>query len=322
MRILFVGTTKGNTGPSNVNRKLRANLSGEFMTLHSKNKYLACTEGVLKLLVCRTLVLSGISRQGVILSRAAKFLRRKVVYIMHGCAEYEVYLDKIPGGETMVEWEKAILAMSDLILPVSKRYMLWLKREYPALENKLNYLYNGVEKPQIDTQGTERIPGRLLAIGGNRVSKNNRTVANAVEPMAGAVQLRVFGKIWPHLEIPDGYAHTQYIGLVDQQTLYRELAASEVFILNSLIESFSLSVIDALSCGCSVLVTNVAGIVDLLDLRPEDIIFDPMNTEEIAEKIWHVLQKPNNERILKSLDYGALSYEKAAARLAELCRSL
>ena len=97
---------------------------------------------------------------------------------------------------------------------------------------------------------------------------------------------------------------------------------SELFVLNSICESFGLSVFDALFCGCSVLVSNVAGSLDLLDATEHDIIYDPMNEDEITEKIDYLLKYPNNNRLLSSLDFDKISYKAEVRRLQQFCDEL
>lgn len=71
---------------------------------------------------------------------------------------------------------------------------------------------------------------------------------------------------------------------------------SELYILNSVYEPFALSVYDALLCGCSVLITNVAGALELLNVTEHDVIFDPMDENEIANKIDYLLEKRNSDK--------------------------
>jgi glycosyltransferase involved in cell wall biosynthesis len=97
---------------------------------------------------------------------------------------------------------------------------------------------------------------------------------------------------------------------------------SELYILNSVYEPFALSVYDALLCGCSVLVTNVAGALELLNVTEHDVIFDPMDENEIANKIDYLLENPNNTRLLSSLDFNKISYKAEVEKLENYCNQL
>ena len=110
--------------------------------------------------------------------------------------------------------------------------------------------------------------------------------------------------------------------MVPQKQLYEEMMKSELYVLNSVYEPFALSVFDALLCGCSILVTNVAGALELLNVTEHDVIYDPMDKDEIAEKIEYLLQHPNNERLMKKLDFDKISYEAEVKRLEQFCEML
>ena len=114
----------------------------------------------------------------------------------------------------------------------------------------------------------------------------------------------------------------EFKGLVSQEQLYKEMAQSELFVLNSTLESFGLSVFDALQCGCSVLVSNAAGALDILNVTGHDVIYDSMDEDEIAEKIDYLLQNPNNYRLIKSLDFNKISYKAEVEKLEQFCGKL
>ena len=72
MRILFCGTTKGNAGPSNVNKGIVNNRTSSFVIIKSRNKYARALEIVCKAIFCDVIVLSGVSRLGSIACSVAK----------------------------------------------------------------------------------------------------------------------------------------------------------------------------------------------------------------------------------------------------------
>ena len=162
---------------------------------------------------------------------------------------------------------------------------------------------------------------RIIAVGGDRRIKNNYVVSKAVELLNGKVEFFVFGYIYRNIDNNE-FEHTHIKGLVKQEELLRQMEESEIFILNSVVESFGLTVFDALKCGCSILLSNNVGASDLLQLDDNDIIDDPMNEFEIAKKISFLLENPNNARINKSIDYSNISYEKSVEKLEHFCYKL
>ena len=52
------------------------------------------------------------------------------------------------------------------------------------------------------------------------------------------------------------------------------------------------------------------------------LISDPMDEDEIAEKIDYLLQHPNNERLMKNLDFEKISYKAEVERLEQFCKKI
>ncbi len=317
--ILFVGDCRSNAGPANVNKELIPHLGDQYVFLQAKKSYIRMAELACKLRGSSVLVVSGVSRIGTVAMKLAKVLGVRSVYMMHGCAAYEEELNgSSEKSAVMIRRESQILENADLLLPVSARFSQWVKERYPQYAHKTQYLYNGLQKPDFQLPQEPKIPGRIVSAGGDRNSKNNAVLCQAVEGMHGEATLAVCGKIHNPAGIVPGQ-HTWYQDLIPQEDFYRELNRAELFVLNSVFEPFSLSVTDALNCGCSVLVSDRAGIADLLELEEADVIRDPMDAAEIQQKIQYLLQHPNQKRIASRLDYDAWSYEKQAQKLTDLC---
>ena len=227
----------------------------------------------------------------------------------------------MPPDEKALNYEKYFLNNSDLILAVSERYSKMIQEKYPFCADRMNYLHNGVDKVDFNCNAVQREKGRIIAVGGDRKLKNNIEVANAVAKLDDSKKLMVYGHLYHPDDLPKG-KNIEFKGLVPQKQLYEEMMKSELYVLNSVYEPFALSVFDALLCGCSILVTNVAGALELLNVTEHDVIYDPMDKDEIAEKIEYLLQHPNNERLMKKLDFDKISYEAEVKRLEQFCEML
>lgn len=321
MKILFWGGTKGNSGPCNVNKEIVKNLTSAYWTVTSSNKYLQLLEGLVKCLFSDVVVVSGVSRHGMIFVEFAKRMGIKSAYIMHGCGEYEVVVNRQKNCELGLKQERIILQKADLLLPVSKKFRDWVCDRYPHYAEKTDYLYNGINKSILGRSRTnKKIKGSIAATGADRGVKNNIIVAKAVEELGGKAKLTVYGAIYHG--IPRDFAHTRYTGVVPHKEYIRKLEETELFVVNSTLETFSISLIEALCCGCGILTSEFVGAVDLLELEECDIIHNPMNVQEVREKIEYLLEHPNNERIMSKLDLDKYSYEKSVERLTELCKEL
>ena len=79
--------------------------------------------------------------------------------------------------------------------------------------------------------------------------------------------------------------------------------------------SLGISPLEALSRGCSLLVSRGAGICELLNLEEMDIIENPLDTEELKSKLLWIHHHPNHSR----LALPKRSWADAVAELARLC---
>ena len=320
-KFLFVGGTNGNTGPANVNKGIVANLSDAFCIADSVNRVKKYIDAFIGVVRCKVIVVSGMSKVGVYAIKLAKLLNKKTVYIMHGCCEMECALNESAVDENSLQMEQYILHSVDLLLPVSERYSQIIQEKYPFCKGKTAYLHNGVEKIDLEQGKIQREKGRIIAVGGDRKLKNNITVAKAMEKLGADRVLTVYGHLYNPKNLPQG-KNIEFKGLVPQTQLYEEMQKSELYILNSVYEPFALSVYDALLCGCSVLITNVAGAVELLNVTEHDVIYDPMDEKEIADKIDYLLTHPNNERLMQGLDFRKISYKAEVEKLENYCNQL
>lgn len=322
MKILYSGSTGTNAGPDNVNKGMVKNLTQNYTYIKSNNKLLKAVEIFGKCLVSDVVVVSGVARMNAWLIKLAKKLGKKTVYIMHGCVEYEGPLNRQDIPDFVLQQEKTLLEKADLILPVSQKFQKWVQTRYPQYGEKTGYLFNGIEAEELqNAPKLPKISGLVVAAGADRIIKNNRIVAQVVDQMHGKANLEICGFLYGDIS-NEKYTHAKYTGRLEHDEFIKRLAQAEVYILNSLQESFCLTVIEALMCGCSVLVSAAAGVVDVLDLEDMDIIYDPMNQEEIKRKLEYVLKHPNNQRICAGLNLEERSYGKSVERLEALCAEL
>lgn len=320
-KFLFVGGTNGNTGPANVNKGIVVNLSDAFCIADSVNRVKKYIDAFIGVVRCKVIVVSGMSKVGVYAIKLAKLLNKKTVYIMHGCYEMECALNESAVDENSLQMEQYILHSVDLLLPVSERYSQIIQEKYPFCKGKTAYLHNGVEIINLEHGEVQREKGKIIAVGGDRKLKNNITVAKAMGKLGADRVLTVYGHLYNPKNLPQG-KNIEFKGLVPQTQLYKEMQKSELYILNSVYEPFALSVYDALLCGCSVLITNVAGALELLNVTEHDVIYDPMDEKEIADKINYLLENPNNTRLMNSLDFNRISYKAEVEKLENYCNQL
>ena len=321
MRILFWGDVKGNVGPMNINKGIIANLNDCFCYVSLRGKYKELLEAIWKLLRSDVVVVSGVTRKGAILVGAAKLLGKRSVYLMHGCGEQECLLNGVePNGKGLSQ-EAYLWKHADRILAVSERYMRWFQQKYPQYAGKMDYIYNGVDAELFaGVPELWREPDSVAVSGGLSRLKNNLVVAEAVEALEGKACLRIYGG--QKQPLPDRYRHTERMGKLSNEQFLNQLRQTSLFVLNSLLESFSIAALEALACGCSLLIAENAGVCDLLALEETDIIHDPMDMEEVRGKIAYLLEHPNHERLRSQFDPEQWSFTKMVENLEEKCEAL
>lgn len=76
----------------------------------------------------------------------------------------------------------------------------------------------------------------------------------------------------------------------DVPDMYRLAASTKgIFVNPALTEPFGLTLLEAASCGLPVLATSDGGPKDIIENCRNGMLIDPLNTEEIAEKLMHAL---------------------------------
>lgn len=321
MKILFWGGIKENNGPANINKGIVANLTDRFRYVTARGKCREMAGALWLLLRSDAVVISGVSRKAAILAVAARMLGKKSLYLMHGCAEAEATLNGRAPDKGGLAWESCIWKHADLLLPVSKRYMLWFREQYPQYACKTDYIYNGVD-PTLFARPVsgKKQPGTVAVSGGLAPLKNNEPVIRAVEALEGKASLTVYGCTG---EGPGAqYYHTVLREVLPNEEFLHCLEQTSLFVLNSRLESFSIAAVEALACGCSLLISGAAGVADILALEETDILHDPMDEGEIRRKIQWLLDHPNHDRLRSRFEPERWSFQKMVQHLEQKCEGL
>lgn len=323
MRVLFIGGYKSPGGPNEVNRNLLTHLPKSVKRLKSKAQKIQTIESILPILACDVVVFSGLMFNAVQLG-IAKALNKKIIYIMHGCHKMET-------GQTSA-LEESILTKSDQILCVSNIYADLINEIYPQFSDKISVLYNGVNWKEYDEvrnlmPAQRRDPNRIILFGGGRKEKRNLSVCQAVSELNNENKLNLHIDIYGYFRDTDDSQRIKDIPcvtfhhVIPHSQVNEELYKSRLFIQNSDLESFSLALTDAIGLGCDVLFSRHVGASEIIPGKTEqDIIYDTGDITEIKNKILNVLEHPNNQRLLNSIDKKATSLETAAKNLMAYCR--
>ena len=317
MSFFLLGSYSQNAGPDNVNKALIRQSGSELVYAHSKNKFIYNIETVIKILTSNQVLISGVCAP-----RFYALLRifcKRYSYLMHGCIKYENKINKLQLKPRDIELEEKVIKNAEHIICVSEGYAEWVKRRYPEYRNKITFVNNGIDLKQ--RQKIPKEPYTVAVSGGNRCIKNNLEVYKAVEKLNKEgipCKLFIFGRKYPDNDTIPENDFSIYCGHLDKKEYYQKLDKISCFVLDSEVESFGLVVADALNCNCSLLLSEAVGSRCIMKTKEQDVIQDPHNITEIAEKIQMAFQHSNADRLFKSIRIEKCSEKAAYQRLKDI----
>ena len=320
--LLFWGEHELNAGPSNVHRSLITHSQGELHYVKSRHKLSRYIELIWKCIKADVVVTPSFSS-----SRDIKLIRalcRKIVCISHGCLKLESVINNKEHMKEQIErGERFAFASAKSIVCVSEKHMQVLGAQYPEFADKMTFINNGVEiSPR---ERLKKNPYTIAVSGGNRTIKNNVRVCQAVQQLNNAglhCAVYIFGRNYPECEDLSKYTCAKYMGQLDKVEYYKSLDEIALFVIASEMESFGLVVADALNCHCSILMSQNVGAAGIMQMREEDFVNDPHDVDELANCIHHLLEHPNAERLLNSVDVQECSESETWKKLRKLCYSV
>ena len=334
--ILIIGDYYSGTGPALVTERYIETLTRDNSKsgrgkkadyIVSKKKAARFFELLIKIPRSSVLFLSGHSRQNILAMRIGKLFGKKAAYLMHGAVEYENKINYAE-DEGMASDERKMMEMADLILAVSRQFENWLKENYPQYASKTAHVTNGIDWDILRESATadDRDPEGVISVGGGMPRKNIKTVCKAVEILNGRghhITLTVAGDKGADSDEIASYPFVRDIGFVSHDELIREYHRNKVFIQNSVFETFGLAPLEALLSYADVLVSKECGALSVIKKTEDmDIIQDPSDPEEIADKIEALLKEENHTRLLVELDKESTSCKKRTEELESILRTL
>lgn len=322
-RFFLNGSYMLNAGPQNVNRSLVENADESMDYIKAKSRLTRIIERLWKTLRYNTIVFSGgVSKYEL---QLVKLMHKRMVYIMHGCSRYENVINRLNLSEKALQFEYENLRYADRIIAVSELYSNWIKEEYPEFAHKVTFVNNGIEiNREFYTQKKHEDGNFSIAIsGGNRPIKCNLEVCKAVTKLRNEgmhITVKAFGRFHDNGEPLLDYPFVIRMGQMEQDSYYKELKETDLFVVASDMEPFGLVVCDALNCGCSLLMSRNIGARSIFrTILSEDVLIDNHDTDEIASKIKGLLYKGNAKRLFHSVDINECSGQNAFLNLKRIC---
>ena len=344
--VFVVGEQCSETAPAKITRQLVEHFPSDTLSQKRTNKILRLFELYIKLPKAGKIICSGFSKQNLICFRYAKKHAKTSFYLMHGCAEFE---NQINGcvDETMVKAEQDMLSLVDYIVAVSEPYAEWLKIRYPQHKDKILVATNGIDWESIEktlqnnkqreavANSKIRINNRILTSGGGLPIKNILPICEAIDLIYQKARFENTKDIsLPELVVigPEGinsaeikkFPFVSYLGSLSQKEVYEQMTMAKLYIQDSLLETFGLAPVEAIVCGCELLLSKEVGAINVIqnlsDLNSENMINDNMDVNEISEKIVKLMTETSEKKVFekKNLVQYNTSIVKRALQLYEL----
>ena len=161
----------------------------------------------------------------------------------------------------------------------------------------------------------------VLTIGGGMPRKKIRHICGAIDILntkAGEMKYKlvVIGDRGKDDAVIDSYPFVENMGLVSGNVtmgLYREAG---LFVQNSCFETFGLAPMEALMNGCSILVSQEIGALELFrGVEDGDVIRNWYDEREIAAKIERLMENGNAFRLSEAFDKETASWETRTTEL-------
>lgn len=326
MRIFLVGDLKGNNGPASVNKALKKVLPQNTMYSEGNNVVRRIIDLLIKTIKSDIVIFSGLSKINIIGFRTARILGKKAAYLMHGHLGIEGKINKTK-LEKGIEVEKKVLELAPLIICVSESFMNMMIEKYPRYTNKLRYVNNGIDwdiMRDLSHNNVTRKNNMILSIGGGMPQKNILSLCKAIEHLnenqGYNLELTVIGKNGLDTGKIKGYPFVTYIEQVRKEEINIYYKQAQLYIQNSTFETFGLAPIEAIMCGCNLLISkNVGASVVFNHLQSMDVIDDTNSISEIAQKIkYSINNNNNNNRLIKSIDKEKTSLKAAYQNLLNI----
>ncbi len=326
--IFFVGDFVTDTGPGVANRTMKKGFSGRDDVIFSlkQGKIARVPELLWGILVSRSVCFCSYSRSNFLAMRLCRLLRKKTGVIIHGFLEEE---SRIAGDDPAVveafdEYEKKLYPMADKLICVSGNSMEQFIEMKPEYKEKVTYIYNAFEPDlhEESVKAADKAAGTytIVSIGGGMRRKNNLAVCRAVKKLRDKgydIKYIVIGPKESDGEEIAACDLTEYRDHMPHDEILKVMRNADLYIQNSVFETFGLSPVEALFAGCSLLVSRHVGMRSLIKDVDGFVINDD---SEIEQKIVETMEKPNHGELLEHFDREAVKPVNVAARLYDIMR--
>lgn len=199
---------------------------------------------------------------------------------------------------------------------VSDWIMSEMKKVHPTLQSKMRRIYNGLKPPLAEVQPLPFSPPLFLTLGRLSWEKGFHTAIEAFalykhQKFPGKMAIVGDGAERENLRMlaqARGVADSiEFLGVVHAEEKMVLLNRSTVLIAPSILESFGLSILEAMQMGRPIIASNVQGIPELVEHGKTGLLFPKGNFELLCKAMRQIGDQPD-----ATIEMGRLARQKAA----------
>jgi glycosyltransferase involved in cell wall biosynthesis len=210
-----------------------------------------------------------------------------------------------------------------------------LVEDEEVAESKIHLCYNGIDLEQFcpgPSMRPQSLSESALVIGvvcALRPEKSLETLIQAfarVRPLQKQMKLAIVGSgpVLPELQSLAKQAGVLEDCIWEPATaeVPQWLRNFDIFVLPSLNEALSNSLMEAMACGCAVIASNVGGNPELVAHQERGLLFEPRSADALAGMLRELIQDADlRQRLAKSGENfirGRFSREASVSRMTEI----
>ncbi len=237
---------------------------------------------------------------GAIPGVIAKLIFKKKLIVRNGYEWFNVLIKekKIFWKKAVVYiWEKVAYKVADIIIFTSQKDKSFAQKKFKIPERKIRLVPNAVDTELFKPLDIQKEKNSIVFVG--RLSRE-KNLFDLIEGISGLGVKLIFigqGGLKDELEkfAKEKNVLVEFKGKIANKDLPQELGRYDIFILPSLYEGCPKALLEAMSCSCLCLGTNVEGINEVI-IHKENGFLAQINPESIRKAILEILSLPEGEK--------------------------
>lgn len=217
-----------------------------------------------------------------------------------------------------------LFRLADYIVPNSYSQKEFIEKNYSFLSKKVFPITNLINTDFFSPIETpvKRNNGKLRCLVVGRVVEQKNVLRfiialSKIKEVTNDFFVDWYGKPFPKeyfekcMELVRVHELDKYIKFhAPHSNIINEYRSSDFFVLPSIYEGFPNVLCEAMSCGLPVLSGNVCDNANIMEDGKNGFLFDPFNSDDIADKICKFIRLPKEEKELFGRNSRLLSLEK------------